>query len=142
MDPLQLRTFWVYGKEGLIVGSSEIGSPPIPIDELEFLYPLEGGQMASVVNGNLTLGEPLEQLMAESARLELVGDSRLFDLNLAPYEIVSDGRSPDVLSKEQTIKLWNQVGGEQYVLQVLRHMAAYGKEPIEGMGDVRPLAIL
>lgn len=137
MDPLGLRTFGIYGKEGLIVGSSEIGSPPLPIEELEFVHTLEGGQMASIVDGRLTLGEDLEQLMATRAGLALHGDSRLFDLNLAPYS-----RSPELLSTEQTIKLWNHVGGEQYVVEVLRHMAAYAKEPIEGMGDVRPLAIL
>lgn len=144
MDPLGLRTFWVYGNSEKVLGCSELGEIPIPLDELEFIYQMEAGQLGEVQGVRFTRPDHLESQMAGyniDHKLQLEGNGRLYDLNLHPYAIVST-ESPETFTKADVIKLWNQLGGDEYVMGVLQHMAAYGKEPVEGMGDVRPLAIL
>ncbi|MBI2634767.1 hypothetical protein HYW82_03825 [Candidatus Peregrinibacteria bacterium] len=139
MDPLSLRTFWIYGDDDVTVGSSLPGSPPIPLDKLKFVHRLKGGNIASVRKGKLVLPDEMEKIITRDDRLVMVGDSRLIDISRRaelPDENV------ELLSKSDVIKLWNQVGGDQHVAEVLDNMALNGKEPIYGMGDDRPLAVM
>ena len=134
------RTLWVYEIK-IVVGSSEVGSPPIPLDELEFVHRLNGGDQALEEGGHFVPPSEVMRRVVNGSELEMVGDSRMVDLDDSPYEIYSDG-SVEAFSKDKLVKLWNQVGGGQHVMEVLKHMALTGKEPVEGMGDDRPLAIL
>ncbi len=141
MDPMGLRTFWAYGNQGIVVGSSEVGSPPIPLSELEFVHRLGGGEQALEEGGRFVPPSEVMRRVVQGSELEMTGDSRLVDLNDMPYEIVArDG--VEKLSRAELVKLWNHVGGEQKVMSVFKEIALSGKEPVEGMGDDRPLAIL
>ncbi len=142
MDPLGLRTLWIYGNEDVVAGCSEIGEVPIPIEEIEFLYQMEAGQLGEVNRGRFVYPGHVDYLMAEVNPIKISGDSRIFDLHGHPFKITENDGAVEKLKKEDVVKMWNQVGGDEYALEVVRYMAAYGKEPIEGMGDNRPLAVL
>lgn len=142
MDPLGLRTLWIYGNENIVAGCSEVGEVPIPIEEIQFLYQMEAGQLGEVNRGKFVPPAHVDYLMAEANPITIVGDGRIFDLNGHPFEVAENERALEKLEKEDIVKMWNQVGGDEYAMEVVRHMAAYGKEPVEGMGDNRPLAVL
>lgn len=142
MDPLGLRTLWIYGNNNIVAGCSEVGEVPIPIDEIEFLYQMEGGQLGEVNRGRFVTPSHVDELMADANPIKIFGDSRILDLNGHPFKITEKEGALEKLKKEDVVKMWNQIGGDEYALEVVRHMAAYGKEPVEGMGDNRPLAIL
>lgn len=144
MDPMGLRTFSLCGTPKLVVGSSEIGSPPIPLEELEWAYALEGGDIAVVKDGACIFPNDVEASIARTPRLKLVGEEARSVFALPPWQEAGvdavEGR--EHLTEEQIIGLWNRIGGEQHVLEVIQAMLAEGKEPIVGMGDDRPLAVL
>jgi|GEM_PF-2470477 len=142
MDPLGLRTFWIYGNGDIVAGCSEVGEVPIPIDEIEFLYQMEAGQLGEVNRGKFVNPSHVDYLMAEANPIKIFGDSRIFALNGHPYKLAEIDGGVEKFGREEVVEMWNQMGGDEYALEVLRNMAAYGKEPVEGMGDNRPLAVL
>lgn len=140
MDGSGLRTFWVYGNDDVVIGSSEIGAPPLPMEELQFVQRLSGGDVIAVEGGKLLSPEATMQRMARKTGLKIRGNRELIRLNNKPEAMLLS--VSERLSKETLVKLWNKVGGEQHVMEVVESMVRGGKEPIVGMGDDRPLAIL
>ncbi|MDP2625105.1 MAG: glutamate synthase-related protein, partial [Candidatus Peregrinibacteria bacterium] len=138
-DPLGLRTFVVYGNDRLVAGSSEIGSIPIPPEELTFARSLEGGEILIVKDGEVRWPDEVEAEMAQDPYLELKGNATVFHLNTPAARSLENG--VERFSKEELIRLWNQAGGDQHAMAVLRHIATEGKEKVMGMGDDRPLAV-
>ncbi len=140
MDNMGLRTFWIYGNDKVVVGSSEVGAPAVNLSELKFAHRLQGGDIAYVDKGHLVLPEVAIERIAQQTRLKVTGDKRFFFLDQKPHELISEGAEKP--SAELLIKLWNQIGGDQYAMEVIKSMVVDSKEPIKGMGDDRPLPIL
>lgn len=141
MDPMGLRTLWLYGNKNMIIGSSEVGSPAMPLEDLEFVHRLNAADQVIVENGKLIMPVDTMRRVVRNSAIKMTGDSRLVDLNGRPFvSVLKD--SPEKMNADRLMKLWNQAGGEQHVMKILKAMALEAKEPVEGMGDDRPLAIL
>lgn len=142
MDPLNLRSFVIYGDDETVIGSSEVGSPPVSLEKLKFVRPIRAGEIAVVERGKLITPEIVEARMAENSRLNIRGNPRVFTLDFKASEILDNEESAENFSREQLIAEWNHVGGDQHCMEAIRYILEHGKEKVEGMGDDRPLAIM
>lgn len=137
-DPLQLRTFDVYGTDQFLIGSSEVGSPYVSPDDLRFIYSLRGGEIGMVERGKFYPPAQTERRMEQNSRIKITGEKTLKKLNISPEAAINLPRLP----QETLVKLWNQVGGERHLFDVIKYIIENGKEEVIGMGDDRPLAVL
>ncbi|MFZ5470523.1 MAG: glutamate synthase large subunit [Myxococcota bacterium] len=139
LDRMGLRPLrWLRTRSGKLLISSEIGSIPVPFEDVEKSGQLDPGEAIAVDLSSRQVLLP-EELLAHVVANTPINFADLSEAQLRPLERREPAQPPQP-SKPDDAAL-NLFGWSLGRVRTVQHLAAAGKELITSMGNDRPLAV-
>ncbi|MBI5413540.1 hypothetical protein HZA42_04300 [Candidatus Peregrinibacteria bacterium] len=122
--------------KGIVLIASEVGAPAIPHEEITRVRQLGPGQMVTIEGNKVHYaGE------ADAAILKGTGFNYKEIAWKKLHAPLARPANPEKLAPSTIVRLLNMFGFDKSGTKLLSEMLKQGKEPMEGMGNDRPLAV-